>query len=88
MRNACKILERKIGIDGMIIFRFFLKELDRILAQQESVAGSCERHDEWDLRFYSGVIEDSSPLGCNAVLLSKWLVTFQRNLLPSFGPSD
>jgi len=37
-------------------------------------------YDGWNLRFHSCEV-----LGCNAVL-SEWLVTFQRNLLPSLGP--
>jgi len=46
---------------------------------QHTVVMLC--YDEWDLRFHSCEV-----LGCNAVLLNEWLVTFQRKLLPSRGP--
>jgi len=44
--------------------------------QEHTVVMLC--YDEWDLRFYTCEV-----LGCNAVLLSEWLVTFQR--MPSLG---
>jgi hypothetical protein len=33
--------------------------------------------------FYSGVIEDSGLLGCDAVSMGRWLPTFRRNLSSS-----
>ena len=52
------------------------------MIQQGSVAGLCELDDERVLRSYSGVNEDSSLFGCDTALLSKWLVTYPRSLLP------